>query len=278
MFKNIMLAVDGSTYTDSVLAHGIELARAFHSRLQVITVADIRVFEWATAIGADGFVPIVPSGIYQDESRKLMEEKCHKVLEKCAEVITKENIEFETEKVVGAPTDSILERSQLADLVIMGKRGEFARWDKKRLGATVESVSRSIRKPILVVKKEYRPIKRILVGYDGSEHANKALQCVGNIGEATMAKVTVLHITDDRELGVQYCKEAERYLKSYKITVGIEMISGIPKKGIVQYARENNYDLIAIGAYGHSRIREALLGSNTEYILSLAECPVLLAK
>ena len=65
MFKNILLAVDGSRYTDSVLNTGIELARAFHSFLRVISVADVRVFEWASAIGSDGFVPIAPTGIYR---------------------------------------------------------------------------------------------------------------------------------------------------------------------------------------------------------------------
>jgi len=43
MFKNILLAVDGSNYTDSVLSHGIFLAKKFKSRLHLITVADIRI-------------------------------------------------------------------------------------------------------------------------------------------------------------------------------------------------------------------------------------------
>jgi nucleotide-binding universal stress UspA family protein len=277
MFKKILLAVDGSDYTNSVLGYGITLAKAFDSRLQVLTVADIRVFEWAATIGADGFVPIAPSGVYQDESRKLLEEKCDKVLQKCAALLSKEKLDHEVEKASGAPADVITERSQLADLLILGKRGEFSRLESKALGATVESVARTIRKPVLVVKKEIIPITNILIGYDGSEHANQALQHAGHLAEATASQMTVLCITDDEELGAHYCAEAEKYLKSYNAAVNSVVQSGYPDKDIIGYATENNYDLIAIGAFGHSRIREAILGSTTEHILRLSNQPVLLS-
>ena len=277
MFKKILLAVDGSDYTNSVLGYGVALAKAFDSSLQVLTVADVRVFEWAATIGADGFVPIAPSGVYQDESRKLLEEKCDKVLQKCADLLSKEKLDHEVEKAAGAPADVITERSQLADLLILGKRGEFSRLESKALGATIESVARTARKPLLVVKKEMMPITKILIGYDGSEHANQALQYAGHLAEATASKITVLCITDDKELGAHYCAEAEKYLKSYNASVNSLVQSGDPDKDIVSYATENKYDLIAIGAFGHSRIREAILGSTTEHILRLSNQAVLLS-
>lgn len=278
MFKNIMLAVDGSAYTDSILSHGIALAKTFKSHLLVLTVADVRIFEWASAIGADGFVSIVPSGIYQDESRQIMEDKCKKVLQKCAKLLSKEKLDFETETLIGSPVDLLLERSQISDLVIMGKRGEFERWDKKALGVTVDAVSRALRKPLIVVKVKYRPTKKILVGYDGSDHANQALQFVGHLAEGFSAEVIVLCVTDDEDLGKHYCREAENYLNNYKISIQAKVISGTPDEELVRFAEENNFDMLAIGAYGHSRIREAILGSTTEHILRFSGCPVLLAK
>ena len=278
MFKNIMLAVDGSFYTDSVLSLGITLARAFHSHLQVLTVADIRVFEWATAIGSDGFVPITPTSLYQKESIKLLEEKCIKVLEKCNQILEKENLDFEVEKMVASPVNAIIERSQVSDMIIMGKCGEFSRWDKKQLGATVETVSRLIRKPIIVADKKHTPIQKILFGYDGSANANQAMQFVGHLGEKLNAFITILTITDDKELGRHYLNEAEKYLKNYNVKIESALLPGTPDKEIVKYSENNDINLIAIGAYGHSRIREALLGSNTDYILRSSPFHVMLAK
>ncbi len=277
MFKKILLAVDGSVYTDAVLSYGITLAKAFQSRLHVITVADIRVFEWVSAVGADGFVPIVPSGIYQDESRKVLDEKCDKVLEKCASILSLEKLDFQTEKILGSPMDSICNRAQVADLIVMGKRGEFARWDARSLGATVEAVSRKVRKPVLVAEKNFSPIKKILVAYDGSRHANQALLFVGHLAEAFQSQITILSVADDKEAGARCCQEAKDYLQSYDIQLALDTIPGHAEKEIIDYAAKAGVDLIAMGAFGHSRLREALLGSTTEHILRFAQNSILLA-
>lgn len=278
MFKNILLAVDGSGFTDAVLSHGIELAKNFSSHLMLVTVADVRIFEWASAVGSDGFISIVPSGAYQDASRNLLEEKCDKILIKCSELLKESEVSYTAEKSIGSPVDIILEQAHVADLLILGKRGEFARWDNKALGATVESVSRTVRKPLLVVQHEFHPIRSVLVGYDGSDHANKALQYAAHMAEAASGEVSVLSVTEDKELGQHYCSLASTYLKSYRVKVQAAAVPGHPSDALVHYAVKNNYDMISIGAYGHSRIHEALLGSTTDQILRSATSPVLLAK
>lgn len=278
MFKNIMLAIDGSAYTDGVLAYGIELARHFESHLTVLTVADVRIFEWASAVGSDGFISIVPSGSYQDASRNLLEEKCDKILARCSELLRESQIAFTAEKSVGAPVDVILERAQVADLLLMGKRGEFARWEKKALGVTVESVSRLVRRPLMIVRQEFVPIRKILVGYDGSDHANRALQLAAHIAEKSEGEIHVACCQDDRELASHYCDTAMGYLKSYRTTASAQAYSGHPDEALVRLTHDHEFELIAIGAYGHSRIREALLGSTTVHIMRHAACPVLLAK
>jgi nucleotide-binding universal stress UspA family protein len=278
MFKNIMIAVDGSAYTESVINHAVTLAGFFSSQIFVVTVVDVRIFEWASAVGADGFVTVVPSGIYQDESMSILDEKCEKILEKTGALLQKENLKFKLEKMVGSPVESILEKAQIADLVIMGKRGEFERWDKNELGVTVQAISRNIAKPLLVVKKECRPLKKILLGYDSSDHANKALQITAHLAEKVGAQLTVISATNDPEYGRRSCNEALEYLSSYTIKVDTTVLAGDPDKELVHYAQQFDMDLIAIGAFGHSRIREAILGSTTEHILRFSTIPVFLAK
>lgn len=278
MFKSILAAVDGSHYTATVLTHAISLATTFQSHLTVLTVADSRIFEWATAIGSEGFVPIVPSGVYEEESRKILEEKANKVLEKSSEKISEHNIEFETLKATGSPVDAILEHSHINDLIVMGKRGEYEKWDNDALGATVEAVSRHLRKPLLVTKREFRSFNRILLAYDGSEHANWAMQYVGHLSEKYGSQVTILTICDDADLGHSILKEADQYLENYRLEKSLVLLEGAPHKQITAFAEEHKTDLIVSGAYGRSRIKEAILGSTTEHILRFSSCPVLLAK
>lgn len=278
MFKNIMIAVDGSAYSESVIGHAAALARLYHGRIFVFTVVDVRIFEWASAVGADGFVTIVPSGTFQEESIKLLEEKAEKILRKCGQLLEKEQVPFKLEKAVGSPAELVLAKSQIADLVIMGKRGEFERWDNHDLGVTVQTVCRNIVKPLMVVKKEASSIQRILLGYDGSEHANRALQHSAHLADKCQAQLTVVCVSDDLEAGTQYCEEAREYLESYSGQVHTKVIAGEPSKQLVAYAQSQNMDLIVIGAFGRSRIRQAILGSTTEHILRFSTCPVLLVK
>lgn len=278
MFKSILLAVDGSIYTDSVLQSGVALAKAVDAKIRVITVLDIRVFEWISAVGSDGFVPMVSSGTYQVESQKLLEEKCDKVLHKCSDILNKENVKFKTEKFAGAPAQIICEQARLADLLILGRRGEFARWDSKMVGATIDTVSRHCNKPILMALQQYKPIMRILVAYDGSSNSNRALQYAGYLGAGLKVPITVISVNNDESLGRHYCEEAENYLKSYEAQVTTVVKSGNPDKEIPQYSKEFGADLLIIGAYGHSRIREAILGSTTQHILRLSTAAVLMIK
>lgn len=278
MIKSILLSVDGSAYTDTVLRYGIHCSKACEALVRVLTVIDVRIFEWVVAAGADGFVPVIPSALYQEESRRLLDQRADAVLDKCRDILQSEKCKFELQKISGPPVDVICEQALTVDLVIMGSRGEFARWESKMIGATIEAVTRLCNKSILVVGKEFVVPSKMLMAYDSSPNANRALAIAGFMAQKLELPVTLLTITDHPEHGRNVLREAERYLEPYDIDVSSEISSGSPDEVIVRYAEANDFDLLAIGAYGHSRIREAILGSTTEQIIRKSGIPVLLAK
>jgi len=71
-------------------------------------------------------------------------------------------------------------------------------------------------------------------------------------------------------------QQAKSYLSSYPIDVTYQTAQGYPEQKIVEQLVSFNYDLLFIGAYGHRRIIEMVLGSTTEYVLRNAPCPVFL--
>ncbi|MGQ9559365.1 MAG: universal stress protein [Candidatus Oleimicrobiaceae bacterium] len=278
MVKRILLPVDGSEYTNSVVKHGVDLARRFGGRVRLLSVVDVRIFEWVLSVGADGFVPVLPAPGYQEQSRKLLEKKAQNVLDRCARVLESEGIPYEAETIGGSPVEIICERAKQADLIVMGNRGEYARWATTMLGATLEAVTRHVTKPIMIVQQRFRTIQRIVAAYDGSEHANRALQLAGFFAERLGAKITVLNVADDPELGARLCAEGVEYLRAYQAEVDSASLTGRPDAAIVDFARTHNHDLIIMGAYGHSRIREAILGSTTVQIMRKSPIPVLMVK
>lgn len=278
MIKSILLSVDGSKYTDAVIKYGIQLAKAFESRIKVLSIVDVRIFEWAVVMGTDGFVPVIPSTVYQEESKKMLESKAKAVIDKCSAILNKEEIDFETEKIQGPPVDIICEKSFLVDLLIMGARGEFAKWENKLVGATLEAVVRQCNKPILIASQNYKAISKILFAYDGSDKANKALQLAGFFAAKLNVPVTILTVNENEQKRKKFLQEANTYLEPYEVSVELIGISGSPEQEIVKVSEENKCDLIVMGAFGQSRIREAILGSTTEQVMRKSKVPVLLAK
>ncbi|MCG8604996.1 universal stress protein [bacterium] len=278
MIKSILLAVDGSVYTDAQVSHVIDFAKSFEAKIHIVSVVDVRVFEWALALGTEGFVPVIPSRVYQDESKRVLESKADAVLEKCTSIIGEQGLECQAEKIHGPPADVICEKAHLVDLLIMGARGEYAKWESMLVGATLEAVVRQCNKPIFISPKDFKSIDKVLIAYDGSDKANHALQMAAFFASKLDVKVTVLTIGENESLRNKFLQEARTYLSPHGINAEPIGIPGSADKGIVDYAHENGVDLIIMGAFGHSRIREAILGSTTEQVMRKSRIPILLCK
>src|SRR5207244_2283829 len=72
--------------------------------------------------------------------------------------------------------------------------------------------------------------------------------------------------------------EARRYLAAYTLEVELLARSGYANETILDVMAEQAYDLLFIGAYGHSRIIEMVLGSTTEYVLRNSPSPLFLCR
>jgi nucleotide-binding universal stress UspA family protein len=278
MIKSILLSVDGSTYTGAQVKHCIQLARAFESLVHVISIVDIRIFEWATVMSTDGFVPVIPSTVYQNESKKMLDTKADAVLAKCSRILKSEKVEFDTQKIAGPPADIICDHGHMVDMLIIGARGEFAKWESKWIGATLEVVVRQFNKPILITPEKECTIAKILIAYDGTNKANKALQMAAFFATKLAIPVVILSVHDNERLRNKNLLEAKTYLEPYNISLEAIGLSGAPEKEILKTAKARKCDLIIMGAFGHSRIREAILGSTTDYVMRNSALPVLLCK
>jgi nucleotide-binding universal stress UspA family protein len=92
------------------------------------------------------------------------------------------------------------------------------------------------------------------------------------------APLTVITVARDPQMGERVIGEARHYLEPYRVGATFEQLGGHAHEEIVRYLEQSDTDLLFIGAYGHSRIIEMVLGSTTEYVLRNAPCPVFLSR
>jgi len=135
-------------------------------------------------------------------------------------------------------------------------------------------------------------IKRILCPIDFSEHNHAANEYASMLAKSTDARIIYLHafVPDvyatppehydiDKEFK-RLTKELEAFIKPAQdgIVAAYIVDSGLASNKIVQYANENDIDLIVIGTHGRTGLKRALMGSVAEAVVRKAECPVLAIK
>src|SRR5262249_31458361 len=135
------------------------------------------------------------------------------------------------------------------------------------------------RKPVMGTAVEFKETPGPLLAYDGSQRASAALHAAAEMTSALGLPLTVIHVgKENGNEGDPVLAEARRYLQSYEVPLTVRPLSGPPHQRIVDVLRDGGYDLLFIGAYGHSRIIEMVLGSTTEFVLRNSNTPVFLAR
>ena len=105
MIKSILVTIDGSVYSESVLKYSIDLAKRFQATLRVLTVVDMRFFEAAVSVGIEGFAPIIPAASYQEDSQNLLNQKAEEILKKAEGVLQSTDVVFTLQKENGNPVE-----------------------------------------------------------------------------------------------------------------------------------------------------------------------------
>jgi nucleotide-binding universal stress UspA family protein len=128
----------------------------------------------------------------------------------------------------------------------------------------------------------------IMVGYDRSNVAKEALVLVKKHAKAFDAKVYLLTaLTQGPDLQLEDIQKAEHELERLRISFkedGIPcethaIISSLSAgEDLVQFAQENGIDEIVIGVRRRSKVGKLLFGSNAQYIILQATCPVVAVK
>ncbi|MFO7645757.1 MAG: universal stress protein [Desulfosarcina sp.] len=129
---------------------------------------------------------------------------------------------------------------------------------------------------------------KILIGYDGSQETKKALDIVRKYADTLCAEAYVLTVVDGGRHAVpevyQKAKADLAFAKNSIAAAGIRCTAKLSAQGLepgeelVQLAKQNAIDLIIVGIRKHSKMGKLLFGSNAQYIILEAPCPVLTVK
>jgi nucleotide-binding universal stress UspA family protein len=276
MIKNVLVAIDGSEHSRAATEYALWIAERLNASVTALHVIDIVSIEGSFLHDISGSLGFEPYLDFSSKMREVLEERGRAMLAEFAERAQEAKVRYETVMDVGVIANEICERARTADVVVIGHRGINEKFSTGLLGGTAESVTRKCPKPLLVCPMAWKAPERPLLAYDGSQRSASAMQTAADFCASLSLPLAVVHVAREEASGARVLEEAKRYLASYTIQTSFSLLSGHAPEQIVAKIRSDGHDLLFIGAYGHSRIVEMVLGSTTEYVLRNAPCPVFL--
>jgi nucleotide-binding universal stress UspA family protein len=280
--SKIIVCVDGSDYQQSIcdLSSWVNKNTNFQISLLHVAVPHDGVeakgnFSGSIGLGAAG--GLLEELSEQDEAHGKMEQhKGEEILDNASKSLSINNVQ-DIQRVHrrGTLIQTVSELESEAKLIVIGKKGEENH--PTRIGANLEGVIRNTSKPLLLATRNIKPIKKFLIAYDGSEAANKALEYVISSKLLKDLDCHILKVEQKTGKAIETLTQAELKLSKagFKVTSSLKA-SGSIQDIVLSYVKENDIDLLVIGAYGHSKIRNFIMGSTTTALISKAEIPTLL--
>jgi len=276
MFKRILVPTDGSECAESAVSHAIALARTFGASVIGLSVVDVRLLMGPFLHDLAASIGFGDLDSYRPQVRQTLVDKANAALDYVEESCRPAEVTCERALAEGKIVAEIVERAQFADLLVMGKEGLHAELTDTVLGSTVEAVVRRTNRPVLLAPPQFSPIRTALAAYDGSAYAFDALRALADMAKSMDLTIHLLAVADTIDNARKVLGRAEDYLRDCDLETQSVAKTGHAEEVIAMVAKECGADLIAMGAYGHSRIRELIVGSTTEHIMRRSSAAFLL--
>ena len=290
MFSKIMIPMDGSSLAEHALPMAVKFAEGTGATLILY-----RVVPYFTVLAAD---PLL-----YEEMNRLGEDEALAYLRQIQKEITSP-LTTETICEIGSAAESILQfaNDKGVDLIVMSSHGRSGlnRWV---YGSVAERIMSQAPCPTLILNARHptspESPEKILIPLDGSELAEKALAPALELVTALGLKLHLLRVTTSGHMRIEtdsksdlidgiesdelleaqsYLQELTQRLNIRDAQQSVEVAKATVAEAIIDYATQNNIDLIAMSSHGRTGLKRWVYGSVTEKVLRGACCATMIVR
>ncbi|MAM37001.1 MAG: universal stress protein UspA [Erythrobacter sp.] len=166
------------------------------------------------------------------------------------------------------------------DVVLFGPAQDYDYPPNRR--HAIESILFASGRPVLILPNGYKPhaIDRLAVGWNATREATRAL-CDATAFAESGARIDVVVLDGKPSAkghGSEPGADIAHHLARHGFAAEVVLVArgeGSDAEALVRGAREQGAPILALGAYGHSRFREMMLGGVTRDLLDGASIPLL---
>ncbi len=274
MSKRIVVGLDGSPYSKTALGMAIRRAKLYKGTLIGVAVIDRPSIEHLAAGAQPGGFQLAESTV----SGLLNDAKSHaeNLIAQFRMECDQHEIAHEDIIYTGTPYEGLGQESRTADLIITGLRTFFHYPTREGPGDTLELLLKDPVCPVLAVPKDMELPRNVVIAYDGSRGAARALQAYAHVTPdiPDIYPVTLLCVAADYDRNKYHLEKAARFLRSHGIEARMMLRTGKPLDAIQQVLRELHPALIILGRPVAQSLTERIFGSTVGSIIKDATVPV----
>ena len=267
--KTVLLHATEDNGMESRLQAALDVTRAFDSHLSCVQVTPFDAIMMGDPFGGVHALPTVVAAVQdaEDDHKARTEQK-----------LGMEGASWDWSGFTGPPAQVVVERSHLADLIVLSIAGQADEYNGPQAIATL--VALAARAPVLAVDPAIRGLDCFgpaMVAWNGSPEGANALR----LALPLLRKASVVHIvTVPEKPGTFPPTDASLYLARHGVES--QLHEWDPEgRSVAETLRDAASTLraayIVMGAYGHSRFSEAILGGVTRDLMRRSPVPLLLA-
>lgn len=175
--------------------------------------------------------------------------------------------------------EAVIDLEDEIRVLVLGLRGQVHESQENQIGAKLEAVIRALHRPILIVNDTFNTPERIMIAYDGSDAADKAVDIVASSPLYKGLTCHLVCVNKNEDTAAKLLEQATNKLQQADdIKVISAKLKGKPEQELCAYQEQHNIDLTVMGAFSHTRLHDMLLGRFTHKMLINTNKPLLLLR
>lgn len=186
--------------------------------------------------------------------------------------------QVETLQRHGEFIDTLLALESTARLVIIGHSGSSTGKKINVLGGHVENLLRRIHTPVLITPHDFNAPKNFMLAFDGRATTEQALQRILSSDLLRGLECHLVTVKNKQEDLQASFARAEQRLTEGGFSVTATYLEGEIFKQLLTYQQANAIDMLVMGAFSGTRLRQFFIGSNTLKMLENSTLPILVVK
>lgn len=282
----VVACIDGSQAAPAVCDYAAWASRHMDTPLMLMHVLDEERYpsepelDLAGSIGLGSREQLLDELAELDRKRsKLALEHGHHLLDQAEARINEAGIaEAVKRQRHGNLTESLVALEKETRLFVLGLHGESSSDRDIHVGSQLETVLRSVHRSVLLVPDQFAQPKSAMLAFDGSATAFRGVELIAQSPVLRGMPLHLVMIGADTADRWEQLKKAEQMLSELGVDITLAIRAGDVEPTLHAYQEEHDIDILVMGAYGHSRIRQFLVGSTTTTMLKTAKKPLVVIR